>query len=457
MNIGILGGGVSGLALQRFLCHPSEVLEKEATPGGLCRTYWKDGFGYDVGGHILFSKHQHVADLVNCLLGENISHCTRANKILFKGRYVKYPFENDLGSLEKQDCYDCLIDYLKNDSPEPSNLEEWGYRAFGRSIAEKYFLPYNRKIWKTEPREMGLDWVGRVPKPPMEDVVKSALGIETEGYTHQLHFRYPLHGGFEALVKAMTADVSRVHCNSPVRSIRKNENGWTVVAGQTMWQFDHLVVALPIHVAIRCLGDVPVEVLVAVRSLRYNPIRVSLIAINNESLMDKSAVYIPDLAVLPHRVCFMGFFSPNMVRPGTSSLVAETTVRHGDATDRLSDREFLDRVIGDLDRVGILRAEDVIVRDTRRFEYAYPVYDHAHGKNTQVVRDYFTAIGIDLLGRFAEFDYINSDECIRRALVLAEKLNGQTERCVGREIGSECGSGCGEPSAITPPGSRVRP
>jgi len=255
----------------------------------------------------------------------------------------------------------------------------------------------------------------------------------------------------------MTADVSRVHHNSPVRSIRKNENGWTVVAGQTMWQFDHLVIALPIHEAIRCLGDVPVEVLDAVRSLRYNAIRVSLIAVNNESLLDKSAIYIPDSAVAPHRVCFMGFFSPNMVRPGTSSLVAETTVRSGDATDRLSDGEFLDRVIGDLARVGILRKEDVIVRDTRRFEYAYPVHDQAHGRNTQVVRDYFTAIGIDLLGRFAEFDYINSDECIRRALVLAEKLNGQTERCVGREIGCTCGSGCGEPSAITPPGSRVRP
>ena len=184
---------------------------------------------------------------------------------------------------------------------------------------------------------MGLEWVGRVPKPPMEDVVKSALGIETEGYTHQLHFRYPLHGGFEALVKAMIADASRVHCDSPVRSIRKNENGWTVVAGQTMWQFDHLVLAFPIHEAIRCFGDVPVEVLDAVRGLRYNPIRVSFIAVNNESLMDKSAVYIPDPTVLPHRVCFMGFFSPNMVRPGRPRWSPKQRYASGDATDRLSD------------------------------------------------------------------------------------------------------------------------
>ena len=426
MNIGILGGGISGLTLQRFLRHPSEVLEKEAVSGGLCRTFWKDGFGFDIGGHILFSKHQHVTDLVNRLLGDNINHCRRANKILFRGRYVKYPFENDLGALEKQDCYDCLIDYLKNDFPEPANLEEWGYRAFGRSIAEKYFLPYNRKIWKTEPREMGLDWVGRVPKPPLEDVVKSALGIDTEGYTHQLHFRYPLRGGFEALVRTIIIDPSRVHCDSSIQSIRKNESGWTVVAGQTRWQFDHLVITFPIQEAIRCFDDMPANVVEAMDGLRYNSLRVAFVAVNNESLMDKSAIYIPDPAVLPHRVCCMGYFSPNMVRPGTSSLVAETTVRSGDATDRLSNDDFLGVVIGDLDRSGILRQRDVIVRDTRRFEYAYPVYDHAHSRNTRIIRAHFAKQGIDLLGRFAEFDYINSDEVMRRAIVMAERLNEQT-------------------------------
>src|SRR5947209_19265233 len=115
MNIGILGGGISGLTLQRFLEHPSEVLEKASRPGGLCRTFRKDGFGFDIGGHILFSKHQHVKDLLTSLLSDNVNYWKRANKILFKGSVVKYPFENDLGSLEKEDAYECLIGYLKND------------------------------------------------------------------------------------------------------------------------------------------------------------------------------------------------------------------------------------------------------------------------------------------------------------------------------------------------------
>ena len=183
------------------------------------------------------------------------------------------------------------------------------------------------------------------------------------------------------------------------------------------------MLAFPVAEAIKCFDEVPAEVVQAVRDLRYNALRVAFLAVNNESLMDKSAVYIPDPTVHPHRVCYMGFFSPNTAKPGTSSLVAETTVRPGDAVDRLSNDEFLELVIGDLDRVGILKQQDVIVRDTRRIEYAYPVYDHNYTKNVGVLRDWFGALGIDQLGRFAEFDYINSDECLHRAMMLADRLN----------------------------------
>ncbi len=110
--------------------------------------------------------------------------------------------------------------------------------------------------------------------------------------------------------------------------------------------------------------------------------------------------------------------------PGTSSLVAEVTTRSGEGIDQLAAADFLDRVVADLDRIGILRLEVVILRDTRRVEYPYPVYDRSYTANVSIVRRYFASLGIDLLGRFAQFDYINADECIQRALQLAEKLNG---------------------------------
>ena len=270
------------------------MLEAESRPGGLCRTFSKDGFSYDIGGHILFSKNQEINALVDQILGENINRCRRANKILFKGRYVKYPFENDLAALDKEDCYQCLIGYLKADYPKPTNFQEWMYYTFGQGLTEMYLLPYNRKIWKTEPCRMGVEWVERVPKPPLEDVVKSALGIPTEGYTHQLYFRYPLYGGIESLVKAIMRAEASVVCDAPVRAIRKDGDGWEVSDDRQTRRYDHVVVSFPIHEAVRCLADLPPEVERAVAGLRYNAIRIALVAVNNESLLDKSAIYVPD-------------------------------------------------------------------------------------------------------------------------------------------------------------------
>ena len=423
MHIGILGGGISGIALQRFLEHPSEVLEAASQPGGLCRTFWKEGFGYDIGGHILFSKHQEINALVDQLLGENINRCRRANQVLFKDRYVKYPFENELSALDKEDCYACLIGFLKANYPKPANFEEWMYYTFGQGLTEMYLAPYNRKIWKTEPSQMGVEWVERIPKPPIEDVVKSALGIPTEGYTHQLYFRYPLYGGIQSLVRALMGEEARVICDAEVRAIRRDGSGWEVCDQRETRHYEHVIVAFPIHEAIHCFADVPAEVKQAVAGLRYNVIRSALVAVNNESLLDKSAIYIPDPSVLPHRVCYMGFFSPHLVRPGASSLIAEVTSRPGDEIDVAGEDVLVERIVDDLDRVHIIRKQDVIVTDIRRFEYGYPVYDLDHQRNASLVRRYFTSIGVDLLGRFAEFDYINTDECIRRAQSLAGRLN----------------------------------
>ncbi len=79
---------------------------------------------------------------------------------------------------------------------------------------------------------MSLDWVeGRVPKPPIEDVIKAAVGVETEGYTHQLHFYYPSTGGVESIPAGWrsASATSRRICR-PQRAPRKD--GWLVSDGQ---------------------------------------------------------------------------------------------------------------------------------------------------------------------------------------------------------------------------------
>ena len=197
MKIGILGGGLTGVTLGYFLNYDVEILEKNKETGGLCRSLQDEGFTFDYGGsHIIFSKDKEVLSFMLAVLGDNKVQRRRNAKILFKGNYVKYPFENGLNDLPKEDNFECLYYYIDNlikreqdKSNSPKNFKEWIYYTFGKGIAEKYMIPYNEKIWNTKSEQMSLEWVeNRVPQPPIEDVIKSSLGIATEGYTHQLHF-----------------------------------------------------------------------------------------------------------------------------------------------------------------------------------------------------------------------------------------------------------------------------
>lgn len=423
---GILGGGPSGVALQRFLDDDSEILEKEQRLGGLCRTFQKEGFSYDIGGHVIFSKNNEYMDFIRGVLAENCGTRRRVNQVLFKGRYVKYPFENDLAALGLLDNLECLAGYLFNHHPKPANFKEWMLANFGTGITKKYLAPYNEKIWKYPLDQMGLEWVGRVPKPPARDVLKSALGIKTEGYTHQLNFNYPKKGGFEAMVKTLAKEGARVVNGFKVQTVRWRGGAWMVSDGRSEKQFDRLVSTIALPYLIDCLEQVPSDVRRAVDELRYNPLRIVLVGVRHTGLKDRTAVYVPDPSVLAHRICFMTAFSEWMAPEGKSSVIAEISTPRDQELYHASDDYLTERVIADLEKLNILDRKDVVVTDVRRVEHGYVVYDLDYQTKMNRIRSYFNELGLELLGRFAEFEYINSDQAILKALQLAQKLNGRT-------------------------------
>ncbi|MEO8906349.1 MAG: NAD(P)-binding protein [Polyangiaceae bacterium] len=95
----VLGEGISGVALAAELDENTEVLELRGRTGGRCETISEDGFTFDAAGpHIMFSKNKAVLALMTSVLGDNVAERRRENKIWFKGRMVKYPFENGSGS-----------------------------------------------------------------------------------------------------------------------------------------------------------------------------------------------------------------------------------------------------------------------------------------------------------------------------------------------------------------------
>ncbi len=420
---GIIGGGVSGLALAYFLGGNYEILEKDNQCGGLCTTYEKNGFLYDIGGHIMFSTNKEILNFEVALLEDNVHQKRRSNKIWYKGRFVKYPFENGLHALDKEEIFECLRDYLKNENPKPTNLKEWCHSTFGNSLAEKYLVPYNKKIWKIDPSLMGLEWVERIPKPPMEDVIKSAIGIETEGYTHQLYFYYPIKGGFQSLIKAFENKLTNISRNKEVKAIYKEKNIWKVETQDSIHDYETLVSTIPIFELVKVLKEtLPQKVSDAINNLRYNSMAVVLVGLNKVKHEDLTAIYVPDTESPAHRYCFSAGFSEHLAPKGCSSIFAEITFPGNTPKEEVASTTVIDKTVGWLAKEGFINKSEVCETDIKYIKYAYPVYDLNYIQNVKIIYDYFDTLGISLLGRFAQFVYINSDVCIQNAQSLAKKL-----------------------------------
>jgi protoporphyrinogen oxidase len=426
MKIGILGGGLTGLTIASQLKKEFELLEKNPVCGGLCRSLNENGFTFDYGGaHIIYSKDRDQLNFMLNVLEENCNQGRRNNKIYYKGNFVKYPFENGLSDLPKEENFECLYRYLKNDYPLPTNFKEWIYFIFGQGIAEKYLLPYNRKVWNTDPAEMSLHWVeGRVPKPPLEDVIKSAIGIPTEGYTHQLNFFYPKEGGIQALIRGLEEKVEKgITRNFAVRKIFRENNGWCVSDEKEQSKYDLLISTIPVFDLLKSLDDVPEQVKDASAKLRYNSLIAVLLGLEGNSLPPYTAVYFPEEELKFNRVGFPHIFSPDNAPEGYSSLVVEITAKENDSTWRLSEDELLRHSIQGLSKCGLLEPGKVCFKKVVRSKYAYVIYDKDYLKNIGIVKNYIQKLGIILCGRFAEFEYLNMDACIQRGRNLARRLN----------------------------------
>jgi protoporphyrinogen oxidase len=383
-----------------------------------------DGFRGDYGGHVMFSKDKEaLAFLVDILQG-NVHEVRRENRVLYKNAFVKYPFENDLASIPVEDRYECLYHFLYNDynCPETSSLKEWIYITFGKGIAERYLMPYNQKIWKANPSELSVSWVERIPKPPKEDVIKSALGISTEGYIHQLFFKYPAKGGIEALILAM-ANKTKVKTGFKVTGIRNENDGWTVQSeiGET-YKYDHIISTIPVFDLFNALEQVDPVILSLINQLRYNTLIVVMVCLSVPRRHNFSAMYVPDPDIVFHRVCYMDYFSRDNSPEGCSAVIAEITVQRGEEVSRLSDKLLADIVINDLAKMGLIDRKKIVDFCVRRQKYGYVVNYLGYESLLKEIHTYLDRIGLSFCGRFAEFRYLNMDGCVRSAFGVAQRI-----------------------------------
>ena len=118
--------------------------------------------------------------------------------------------------------------------------------TFGDGIAEHLMIPYARKIWTVEPREMEFGWIDRrVPTPDVERIVAGAVSDDVAQVGATAHFWYPKQGGIEALPRALGERVDGVQLGREVERIDIAARTVVFRDGERV-AFDRMIYTLPL-------------------------------------------------------------------------------------------------------------------------------------------------------------------------------------------------------------------
>src|SRR5437016_14536619 len=109
----ILGAGPTGLGAAyrlKELGHTHwHVYDRAGQVGGLATSYKdKQGFTWDVGGHVQFSHYRYFDALMEEALGDGWLHHERESWVWMEGRFVPYPFQNNIRYLKPETRWQCI-------------------------------------------------------------------------------------------------------------------------------------------------------------------------------------------------------------------------------------------------------------------------------------------------------------------------------------------------------------
>jgi len=435
VRVCIGGGGLAGLSLAYFLRGLSNVVLVEANSrvGGLLRSEAVNNFIFDTGGaHIIFSRDRDVLNFIVETIGGVVKH-RRDARIFYNGRFIKYPFENGIYMLDPEERFEILLDFVNNllrrergELKKPENLEEWFYYVFGKAISRKYLIPYNLKIWKKSLKKISAEWVNdRVPNPPISDILKGAVGIPTEGYLHQLEFYYPEDGGIEVLAKSLLEKISgkvAVAAGMRVESIKIGRGEITVRTNSKSIKCDIFINTIPLPELIKAINNAPEHILKLTKKLKYNSLIVVGAGLKN-SFKPYHWIYFPQRKVTFHRVAAISNLTS---KPGEhASIVFETSTPPNSKLWRLNNNEIIEKILGEAEKLELLKREDVEIAKIWRWNYAYIIYNNEYSKVLSEILNYLSEISLHTTGRFGLWKYLNMDQVILESKKLASKILGK--------------------------------
>jgi UDP-galactopyranose mutase len=161
MKVVIIGAGTAGCVLANLLVargHRVTVIEKDRVPGGMSKSYEKDGFVHEYGPHILAIHHctEEAARYIRRHIEAVETRLTSAACI--GGTLTYYP--PSIHSAERLGIAQRVKDEIVRlpSQPDETNFETYLRSKVGDSLYTLFFASFTRKFWGVEPRELSAEW-----------------------------------------------------------------------------------------------------------------------------------------------------------------------------------------------------------------------------------------------------------------------------------------------------------
>jgi protoporphyrinogen oxidase len=423
----VLGGGMAGLSAAHRLEQEGVdccLFEAEGRVGGLCRSEKADGFTFDYTGHLLHFLDAETEKFVKTVVEEVLIPHNRRAWVYSNGVYTRYPFQRNLHGLPESVVKECVLGYVEADidraKEHKGDFQSWAIATFGEGIARRFMIPYNKKMWVTEPDMLTCDWMGRfVPDTNPVDIISGAFSPGTEEVGYNVQFFYPKRGGIEVVASSIASKITNLMCKKKVVKINPKTKRVDFEDGSSC-SYKGLISTIPLPELISCLSAPPRSIRGSCARLIHTSVLDVNIGFDVADLTDKHWVYVPEPEIPFYRIGFPHNFSPSLVPQGRTSAYAEISYRENHSW---KEETLVSLVLSGMKKMGFGVSEpDVEVVKIMDIKYAYVIYDSNREKSLKAINEYLEANGIKAAGRFGTWSYLSMEDSIRDGITAAESF-----------------------------------
>lgn len=300
MKVGIVGAGLTGLALQQSLGQTgteSVVFETSTEPGGVIRSRTVDGQTLDFGPQRTRLSPP-VASLVNDLaIEEQVREADDGPLYVYRdGALRRVPFSigeavaTDLLSLRGK--LRLLLEPVTGPPRAGETVEESLTRTLGAEAAEYLVGPLYGGIYGSHPNEMYMEHsllrafeTFGVDRSLLAAAVRRTLGRSDPPPV------VSFDDGMQTLPQALYEhQQDRIQLDTPVEAVRELSEGFALETASGVTTVDRVVLTTPADVTGALLDTVAPEAASALRGLTYNPL--ALVHLVPETMIDATGFQV---------------------------------------------------------------------------------------------------------------------------------------------------------------------